>query len=149
MSTVVYVAIVEGSEKEGYSAFFPDLPGCVTASASMVELIADARDALGLHLEGMMEDGMALPASSALEAIPTDPEVIEAGRLLVDAEIEDAPVRVNISIGAGLLKRVDTAAQVRGMSRSGLLAEAARQFMGRAVEGPGLRETPPAGFSED
>ncbi|RZJ42069.1 MAG: HicB family protein [Brevundimonas sp.] len=149
MSTVVYVAIVEGSETEGYSAFFPDLPGCVTASDSMVELIADARDALALHLEGMIEDGDILPPPSVLEAIPHDPEVTEIGRLLVDAEIEDAPVRVNISIGAGLLKRVDTAAQVRGMTRSGLLAEAARQFMGRAVDGPGLREAPPAGFSED
>ena len=149
MSTVVYVAIVEGSEKEGYSAFFPDLPGCVTASDSMVELIADARDALALHLEGIIEDGDALPPPSVLEAIPHDPEVTEIGRLLVDAEIEDAPVRVNISIGAGLLKRVDTAAQVRGMTRSGLLAEAARRFIGRAVEGPGLREAPPAEFSED
>lgn len=136
MSTVVYVAIVEGSEKEGYSAFFPDLPGCVTASDSMVELIADARDVLGLHLEGMLEDGLELPAPSALEAIPQDPDVSEAGRLLVDAEIDDAPVRVNISIGAGLLKRVDTAAQVRGMSRSGLLAEAVRQFMSAPADSP-------------
>lgn len=149
MSTVVYVAIVEGSETEGYSAFFPDLPGCVTASDSMVELIADARDALALHLEGLIDDAAPLPAPSALEAIPSDPEVIEAGRLLVDAEIEDAPVRVNISIGAGLLKRVDTAAQVRGMTRSGLLAEAARQFMGRAVDSPGLREGPPPDFSDE
>jgi predicted RNase H-like HicB family nuclease len=149
MSTVVYVAIVEGSERKGYSAFFPDLPGCVAASDSMVELIADARDALALHLEGLIEDGGALPPPSALEAIATDPEVIEAGRLLVDAEIEDAPVRVNISIGAGLLKRVDTAAQVRGMTRSALLAEAARQFMGGAPETPGLREPPPPTFSED
>ncbi len=75
--------------------------------------------------------------------------MIEAGRLLVDAEIEDAPVRVNIFIGTGLLKRVDTAAQVRGMTRSALLAEAARQFMSGAAEVPGLREPKAPDFSDE
>jgi len=129
MSTVVYVAIVEGSAAEGYSAFFPDLPGCVTASDTMLQLLADAREALSLHLEGMMEDGVPLPAPSTLEDIPRDPEVTEVGRILIDTEIDDSPVRVNISISAQLLKRVDNAAQVRGMTRSGLLGEAARRFM--------------------
>jgi hypothetical protein len=44
----------------------------------------------------------------------------------VDVEIEDAPVRVNISIGEQLLKRIDQAAEARGMTRSGFIAQAAR-----------------------
>ncbi|MDI6624082.1 MAG: type II toxin-antitoxin system HicB family antitoxin [Brevundimonas sp.] len=126
MSTVIYVAIVEGDQDRGYSAFFPDLPGCVTAAETMVELPSAARDALSLHLQGMAEDGDAFPEPTALEAIKADAEVKEVGRILVDTEVEDAPVRVNISIGAQFLKRVDVAAEARGMSRSGFLVEAAR-----------------------
>lgn len=129
MSTAIYVAIVEGSQDEGYSAFFPDLPGCVTAAESMLELPAAARDALSLHLAGMMGDGEVLPDPTAIEDIPRDPEVKEVGRLIIDVDVEDAPVRVNISIGAQVLKRIDVAAEARGMTRSGFLVEAARAMI--------------------
>lgn len=131
MSTVIYVAIVEGDQDRGYSAFFPDLPGCVSASDTMLELPAEARDALTLHLAGMAEDGQAFPEPTPLELIKADPEVREVGRLLVDAEIEDTPVRVNISIGAQFLRRVDVAAEARGMSRSAFLIESARAAMAK------------------
>lgn len=151
MSTIVYVAVVEGSEKDGYSAFFPDLPGCVTASNTMLELLADARDALSLHLEGMLEDGIPLPTPATLENIPRDADVVEVGRILIDAEIDDSPVRVNISIGAQLLRRVDIAAQIRGMTRSGFMIEATRKFMAqpappeRTNTGPVAAREPAAG----
>lgn len=135
MTTAIYVAIIEGSQDEGYSAFFPDLPGCVTAAETMFELPAEARDALSLHLAGMIEDGEALPEPTPIEAVTSDPEVKEAGRILVDVEIEDAPVRVNISLGAQFLKRIDVAAETRGMTRSGFLVEAAREYMAPRVAG--------------
>jgi predicted RNase H-like HicB family nuclease len=129
MSTVIYVAVVEGDQNGGYSAFFPDLPGCVTAAETMLELPAAARDALSLHLQGMIEDGETLPEPTPLEAVKADPEVKEVGRVLVDAEVEDPLVRVNISIGQQFLQRLDVAAQARGMTRSAFLIEAARAAM--------------------
>jgi predicted RNase H-like HicB family nuclease len=131
MSTIAYVAVVEGSEKTGYSAFFPDLPGCATAAQGLAELIANARDVLALHIEGMVEDGADVPSASSIEALPIDKNLREAGRIIVDVEIDDAPLRVNVSIGANLLRRIDAAAEVSGMTRSGLLATAARQFVDR------------------
>ncbi|MDP3802500.1 type II toxin-antitoxin system HicB family antitoxin [Brevundimonas sp.] len=142
MSTVIYVAIVEGDQDGGYSAFFPDLPGCVTGAESMLELPASAREALSLHLQGMSEDGEAFPEPTALEDIKGDPDVKEVGRILVDADVEDAPVRVNISIGAQFLKRVDVAAEARGMTRSGFLIEGARHIMALADDGNRLRSSP-------
>lgn len=139
MSTVIYVAIVEGDQDGGYSAFFPDLPGCVTGAETMLELPASAREALSLHLQGMAEDGEAFPEPTALEDIKGDPEVKEIGRMLVDADVEDTPVRVNISIGAQFLKRVDVAAEARGMTRSGFLIEGARQIMASTDHGNRLR----------
>lgn len=129
MSLVTYAAIVEGDRAEGYSAFFPDLPGCVTAAATMAELLPAARDALALHLRGLVEDGETPPEPTPLEALPRDPEVTEAGRLLVDVELGEATVRVNISLAPSLLSRIDAAAEARGMTRSGFLSEGARRLI--------------------
>lgn len=141
MSTVIYVAVVEGDQNGGYSAFFPDLPGCVTAAETMLELPAAARDALSLHLQGMIEDGDTIPEPTPLEAIKADPEVKEVGRVLVDAEVEDPLVRVNISIGQQFLKRLDVAAEARGMTRSAFLIEAARVAMAPGTSNDGKQET--------
>ncbi len=47
----------------------------------------------------------------------------------VPVELPDEAVRVNISLDKLLLKRIDAAAERRGMSRSGFLAEGARQLL--------------------
>lgn len=157
MTVAVYVAIVEGDQGGGYSAFFPDLPGCVTAADTMIELPTSAREALALHLQGMSEDGTVFPEPTALEDIRPDPDVREVGRLIIDVDIQDAAVRVNISIGAQFLNRVDVAAEARGMTRSGFLVEAARQMLAQrsSLEPsfPKWREAPsppaaPPGFRE-
>lgn len=148
MSVAVYVAIVEGDQDEGYSAFFPDLPGCVTAAETMVELPTAARDALALHLQGMIEDGDLFPNPTPIEDIKVDAEVQEIGRLIIDAEIQDTPVRVNISIGAQFLRRVDSAAEVRGMSRSGFLVESARLMLSQHSVSDHVTAEAPPGFSE-
>ncbi len=129
MPILTYPAIVEGDRESGYAIYFPDLPGCVSAADSQAELMAAAREALTLHLEGMTEDGEHLPEASALESIAGDPDIVEVARILVDADIEDALVRINVSISAALLRRIDVTAEQRGMSRSSFLAESARRFM--------------------
>lgn len=49
MATVVYPAIVERAG-EGYSVFFPDLPGCTSAGATQAEAVLNAEEALAGHL---------------------------------------------------------------------------------------------------
>ena len=49
-----------------YSAYIPDLPGCVTTGASVAEIKRNMREAIELHLEGMRQDGDAIPAPSAI-----------------------------------------------------------------------------------
>ena len=50
--------------------------------------------------------------------------------MLIDVQVEDAPVRVNISIGERLLKRIDDAAESQSMTRSGFIAAAVRHRLG-------------------
>ena len=54
--------------------------------------------------------------------------------VLVPVEVPENPVRINVSIDRGLLKRIDDAAERRGMTRSGFLAEGARQLLRAAAK---------------
>ncbi|MDA8346652.1 MAG: type II toxin-antitoxin system HicB family antitoxin [Thermaerobacter sp.] len=44
-----------------YSAYAPDLPGCVAAGASVEETLANMRDVIAFHLRGLREDGLSYP----------------------------------------------------------------------------------------
>ncbi len=55
-----YAAVFERTET-GYSAYVPDLPGCVTAGATLEETAQLMREAIGFHLDGMREDGEPIP----------------------------------------------------------------------------------------
>jgi predicted RNase H-like HicB family nuclease len=48
----------------GYSAYLPDLPGCVAAGATRAEIERLIRSAVEMHLEAMREDGEPLPSPS-------------------------------------------------------------------------------------
>ncbi len=53
------VVIEEGPE--GYSAYVPDLPGCIAAAATRDELSQLIREAIAFHIECLREDGLAVP----------------------------------------------------------------------------------------
>ena len=55
-----YLVIVEETET-GYSAFSPDLPGCVATGKTRDEVEQTMRDAIQFHLDGMQEDGDPIP----------------------------------------------------------------------------------------
>ena len=55
-----YAVIYERTDT-GYSAFAPDLPGCVAAGATLRETERLMREAIDLHLRAMREDGDAIP----------------------------------------------------------------------------------------
>jgi predicted RNase H-like HicB family nuclease len=48
-AAIFYVAVLE-REREGFSVFFPDIPGCTSGGATMAEAVINAGDALELHL---------------------------------------------------------------------------------------------------
>lgn len=48
-----------------FSTYLPDLPGCVATGATVVETETTIREAIELHLAGMIEDGVAIPEPSS------------------------------------------------------------------------------------
>ncbi|WP_218131660.1 type II toxin-antitoxin system HicB family antitoxin [Nitrosomonas oligotropha] len=55
-------------EKAGnnYSAYVPDLPGCVAPGSTVEETEREIREATELHIEGVMEDGLPIPQPTSI-----------------------------------------------------------------------------------
>jgi predicted RNase H-like HicB family nuclease len=55
-------------EKAGvnFSAYVPDLPGCIATAATVPDLEREIREAIRFHIDGMKEDGTPVPAPSAI-----------------------------------------------------------------------------------
>jgi predicted RNase H-like HicB family nuclease len=59
-----YAVVIEKGERN-YSAYVPDLPGCVSVGDTLDEVKAEIREAIEFHLEGMREDGSLIPKASS------------------------------------------------------------------------------------
>lgn len=81
-------------EEGGYSVLVPSLPGCVTQGDTLEEALAMARDAIGLHLEGLVDDDEEIPDD-------TTPPVIAA----VDVEMPVPRGTPADAVGAGAERR--------------------------------------------
>jgi predicted RNase H-like HicB family nuclease len=57
---IKYAILIEQGE-HNLSAYVPDLPGCVTTGHDVQETERNIREAIELHLEGLREDGEAIP----------------------------------------------------------------------------------------
>ena len=79
-----YIALIHKDANSDYGISFPDFPGCITAGASLDEARAMAAEALAFHIEGMIEDGEAVPLPSTLETIMADLVNRDAVAVLVD-----------------------------------------------------------------
>jgi predicted RNase H-like HicB family nuclease len=67
-----YVALIHKDADSDYGVSFPDLPGCVSAGSTLDEAIAMAKEALALHIEGLLEDNESIPAPTAADQVDRD-----------------------------------------------------------------------------
>lgn len=132
MKQVTYQGVFEPTDGNGFSVYFPDLPGCTSYGETLSEAQRNAQDALGLHLYGMEQDGDPIPAPSVTPEV--DPETA-AGYLvcpvtvfpsLVRDELDNRRVKTNVTIPAW----VRELAQERGLNCSKLLEEAILDTVG-------------------
>ena len=62
-----YLVLVEKA-KNNYSAYAPDLPGCITTGRTPEETLKNMKGAISLHLEGMLRDNDSIPPASHVAA---------------------------------------------------------------------------------
>jgi predicted RNase H-like HicB family nuclease len=60
-----YAVVIEKASKN-YSAYLPDVPGCVSTGKTVAETLSNLREALAMHFQGMIEDGDAIPDPTTL-----------------------------------------------------------------------------------
>ena len=55
-----FLIVIEKAEGN-YSAYSPDLPGCVATGKTQAEAAANMREAITMHIEGLLEDNLPVP----------------------------------------------------------------------------------------
>jgi predicted RNase H-like HicB family nuclease len=65
MNSYRFLVVVENAGRN-YSAYSPDLPGCVATGISRQEAENRMHEAIQLHIEGLKEDGLPIPSSTAV-----------------------------------------------------------------------------------
>jgi predicted RNase H-like HicB family nuclease len=60
-----YAIVIERANKN-YSAYVPDLPGCVSTGVSVDEVKRNIAEAIEFHLDGLREDGLPIPSPTTV-----------------------------------------------------------------------------------
>lgn len=124
------------NENDGYSAIFPDVPGCVSAGHDLTDAFTNACEALTEHFGILAEDGESIPPPSALDQAkvtleadtqPGDGPI--AALLLVPVEMPGKAQRFNVTLDENLVARIDAITN----NRSAFLADAARAELRRRL----------------
>jgi predicted RNase H-like HicB family nuclease len=126
------IAIEKGTDTSAYGVVVPDLPGCFSAGDTLEEALENAKEAIDLHVETILQDGQALPVTRSLDEHQSNPEFAGWIWAVVDAPVEKyfGPAdKINITVPRLILARIDDYAKAHGQSRSGFLVEAARAAM--------------------
>lgn len=127
------VYVHPGDAKHAHGVTFPDFPGCFAAADDWDGLPAAIQEAVQAHFHG--EGAQAVPAPTSMDVLVTDRQYKGGVWMLAEidlSQIDTTPVRLNISLPANLVEQIDAYARSRGATRSGFLAQAARQAMSRS-----------------
>jgi predicted RNase H-like HicB family nuclease len=126
-----YIAYLHKDKDSDYGVSFPDFPGCITAGRTLEEARRMAAEALALHIQGMVEDGIPVPEPSKLDDLENDPDLRQGVAALVTAELPSKRIRVNITALESQIAEIDRLAEKAGLTRSGYIVQRA---LGRSAD---------------
>ena len=128
-----YVAIFNYDE-DGISIEFPDLPGCFPcADKDDTEgALRNAKEALGLHIWGMEQDGEELPAASSITELSLEksqiPVLVDVFMPPIRERINSKFVKKTLSLPAWLAAKADE----EGVNCSRLFQNALMEYLGNS-----------------
>jgi predicted RNase H-like HicB family nuclease len=125
------IAIELGDDTHAFSVIVPDLEGCFSAGDTMEEAIDNAKEAIELWLEMVIDDGGSVPVAKEISTHQKNADYQNLVWAIVPvdlASLSDKVERVNITLPARVLRRIDADAKAVGESRSGYIARKALEL---------------------
>lgn len=124
------IAIEPGDDTHAFGVVVPDIPGCFSAGDTLDEAIANAREAIEFHLDGLAEDNADIPVASSVAKHQSNPDYAGWIWAVVDVDVTrymGKAEKINITLPASLIRRIDefVARHPEYRSRSGFLAQSA------------------------
>jgi len=115
-----------------YGVTVPDLPGCFSAGDTFEEALDCVKEAIDLHLEGLVEQGEEVPVPHPIQEHQSNHDFADGIWALVDVDVsrfDGRAEKINITVPRRVLILIDAYAKAHGTTRSGFLVEAARRAM--------------------
>lgn len=131
-NTMRFPIVIHKDSDSDYGVTVPDLPGCFSAGSTTDEALTNAVEAIECHIEGMLIDGEKVPVPDTVESYRSDKRFSDGVWALVDVDVSKLSgkaKRVNITLPERLLVQIDSFAARHGDTRSGLLANAALEYV--------------------
>jgi predicted RNase H-like HicB family nuclease len=129
-----YPVVIHKDKSSDYGVTVPDLPGCFSAGDTLEDAMTQAVEAIECHLEGLLFDGDAIPEAQSVELHRKNRDFASGTWALVTVDLSklaSKAKRINITLPERVLALVDEQAKREGESRSGLLARAVLDYIGR------------------
>ena len=127
-----FTVVLQSDDGSRYGVTVPDLPGCFSAGDSVEDALDSVKEAIDLHAETLIEDGIDIPLAQPIARHQANPDFAQGIWAVVDVPVEryfGPAEKLNITLPRLLLAKIDDYAKAHGATRSGFLAEAARAAM--------------------
>jgi predicted RNase H-like HicB family nuclease len=119
-----YAVVVHHDEGSAYGVTVPDLPGCFSAGETFDEALENAVEAIGLHLEGLADEGMDIPRPGSIDQHYENQDYADGTWGFIDFDILPylgKGEKINVTLPSSVIRKIDA----KHKNRSKFLAEAA------------------------
>lgn len=120
-------------DDDGISIEFPDLPGCLPCAQTAEEAFHNAKEALGLHLFGMEQDGDTIPSPTPVKNLRPEEGAVIA---LIEVFMPSVRDRINSKVVKKTLTLpswLNREAEAANVNFSLILQEGLKQYLGKAT----------------
>ncbi len=127
-----YPVVIHKDEASDYGVTVLDLPGCFTAGDTIDGALQQAVEAIECHVEGLLLDGEPIPPPQPIETHQQNPDYADGlwAFVTVDlSKLSGKAKRINITLPERLVTVMDRYASAHGETRSGLIAQAAMEYV--------------------
>jgi predicted RNase H-like HicB family nuclease len=132
-----YPVVIHKDPESDYGVTVPDLPGCFSAGETSDKALNEVAEAIECHLEGLLLDGEPIPTPQTIESHRSNPDYQDGVWALVEIDVtrlSGKTKRVNVTLPERILNLMDRYAQEHGETRSGLITQAAIEYIAARQE---------------